>query len=112
MSEQPPIEELIPISRLRQMFNDAGMEERALHGDLYATPEADGHPSPPLAGEPFCTRSQILAYRDDTGRELARVHRYLRPDGRVGLDGRCDPQEMLGPDGVWYIGGRYPDAEG
>lgn len=93
------------------MFNDARMAERALHGDLYETLEANGHPSPPLAGEPYCTCSQIVAYRDDDGREVARVHRYLRPDGSVGLEGRPDPQEILGSDGVWYVGGRYPDAE-
>jgi len=42
---------------------------------------------------------------------VARVHRYLRPDGRVGLSGRPDPREMLGDDGNWYVGTRYPDAE-
>jgi hypothetical protein len=108
---EPPIE-LIPVGQLRQMFNAASMNERALFGDLFRTLEDDGHPSPPLAGEPFCTRSQILAYRDDEGMEVARVHQYLRPDGRIGLEGEPDPQEMLGPDGIWYIGGNYPDAEG
>jgi hypothetical protein len=93
------------------MFNDAGIADRAMKRDLYETLEANGHPSPPLAGEPHCTCSQIVAYRDDGGREIARVHRYLRPDGRIGLSGRPDPQEMLGPDGVWYVAGPYPDAE-
>jgi hypothetical protein len=111
MSSEPPIE-LVPIGHLRKMFNEAGLSERAMYGDLYATLEEDGHPSPPLAGEPFCTRSQIVAYRDDAGAQIARVHRYLRPDGSIGLDGKPDPQEMLGADGTWYIGSRYPDAEG
>ena len=102
---------LIPVDCLRKMFNDAGMADRALYGDLYQTIEANGHPSPPLAGEPHCTRSQILAYRDGDGRAVARVHRYLRPDGRVGLSGRPDPREMLGDDGNWYVGTRYTDAE-
>jgi hypothetical protein len=110
MDNQPPIE-LVPLHRLRAMFNETDMAERALRGDLYATLEDDGHPSSPLAGEPYCTRSQILAYRADDGSEVARVHRYLRPDGRIGLEGRPDPQEMLGPDGVWYVGSNYPDAE-
>src|SRR5450759_990083 len=69
-----PVIELIPIARLREMFNEAKMSERAMYGDLFSTLEEAGHPSPPLAGEPFCTRSQILAYRDDNGAEVARVH--------------------------------------
>jgi hypothetical protein len=114
MDDHPPIEVLIPIGRLRTMFNDAGLAERAMYGDddIYTTIEDDGHPSPPLVGEPHCTRSQILAYRDDGGKEIARAHRYLRPDGRMGLAGKPDPREMLGDDGVWYIGGNYPNAEG
>ena len=103
--------ELTSQAELRRMFNEANIVERASYGDLYFTVEADGHPSPPLSGEPYCTRSQILAYRDDGGREVARAHRYLRPDGRVGLEGRPDPQRMLGDDGLWYFAS-YPDAEG
>ncbi len=110
MSDGPPVE-LVSIERLRKMFNEAKLWDRALYGDLYETLEEDGHPSPPLAGEPFCTRSQILAYRDDAGAEIARVHRYLRPDGTLGLSAKPDPQEMLGADGVWYVGGRFPNAE-
>ena len=99
------------MSRLRAMFNEAGLMDRATYGDLFQTVEEEGHPSPPLAGEPFCTLGQIVAYRDDGGAEVARVHQYLRPDGKIGLDGP-GPREMLGPDCVWYVGGRYPDAEG
>lgn len=111
MASQTPIE-LIPIGRLREMFNAAGLEHEARYGsDLYITVEADGHPSPPMAGEPFCTRSQTLAYRDDGGKTVASVHAYLRPDGSTGLGGRHDPKEMLGEDGIWYVGERYPDAE-
>jgi hypothetical protein len=104
--------ELVSSTRLRRMFNDARIEGRASHGDLYSTVEVDGHPSPPLAGEPFCTRSQILAYRAANGQEVARAHRYLRPDGIVGLSGRPDPTRLLGEDGIWYVRGVYPDAEG
>ncbi len=111
MNDALPVELILP-HRLREMFNDARMADRALFGDLYASLEVDGHPSPPIAGEPYCTRSQIVAYRDDTGAEVARVHQYLRPDGRLGLEGKPDPQEMLGSDGVWYVAGRYPNAEG
>jgi len=90
------------IGRLRQLFNDGEYWQRAQYGDLFQTVEAEGHPSPPISGEPFCTYSQIVAYRDDHGHQVARVHQYLRPDGSIGLSGRPDPQLLL-EDGVLYI---------
>jgi hypothetical protein len=84
------------------MFNEEGFWHRAMYGDLFQTVEEDGHPSPPLAGEEFCTRSQIIAYRDENARQVARVHQYLRPDGSLGLSGRPDPYEVL-HEGALYI---------
>lgn len=55
-----------------------------------------------MAGEPFCTRSQIVAYRDHLGHQVARVHQYLRPDGTIGLSERPDPQQLM-EDGILYI---------
>jgi hypothetical protein len=61
----------------------------------------DRHPTPPLAGEPRCTRSQYISYLDDSGQEVARVHQYLRRDGTLGLSGRPDPKAVLW-NGVLY----------
>jgi hypothetical protein len=97
-----PVQE-IPVEELRRIFNDGDYWNRAQYGDLFQTVEEEGHPSPPLAGEPHCTLSQIIAYRDDRARQVARVHQYLRPDGSLGLEGRPDPQELL-HEGVLYIG--------
>ncbi|MGH7907062.1 MAG: hypothetical protein ACREP6_10575, partial [Candidatus Binataceae bacterium] len=71
---------------LRKLFNeqylgriDAGeIQARVIRG-------AERHPSLPAAVEPFCTRSQALSYIDPaTNEEVARAHRYLRPDGSIG----------------------------
>jgi hypothetical protein len=94
MPDQPPIE-WVPVAELRRIFNEGQYWEQSQAGPLWTTLEEDGHPSPPLAGEPFCTRSQIVAYRDADARQVARVHQYLRPDGTLGLSERPDPQEIL-----------------
>ena len=49
------------------------------------------HPSLPRANEPFCTRSQMVSYMVG-GTEIARAHRYIRPDGSVGASGQPDPK--------------------
>lgn len=59
------------------------------------------HPALPAAREPFCTRSQMVAYVVET-MELARAHRYLRPDGSLGASGRPDPK-LVFKDGALYI---------
>jgi hypothetical protein len=113
MSELPPEERLVPFSLIREAFKEAQLWLKVQRGDLCDRLVSDGHPKPPLSDDPICTRSQIVAYVDDEGNEVARVHQYLRPDKSLGGTARApDPQEMLGPDGRWWIGGYYPDAEG
>ena len=84
------------------MFNEGHYWLRAQTGPLWQTVEESGHPSPPLAGEPYCTRSEIIVYRDEDAQPVARVHQYLRPDGSVGLEGKPDPKMLL-HEGVLYI---------
>lgn len=79
---------------LRGLFNDHYLDQ-VLAGDLDEAVETDGHPSRPAAPVPFCTRSQIVAYRAFDGtrrREVARVHRYVLPTGELGLP---DPKSVL-----------------
>lgn len=61
----------------------------------------EGHPSPKKSGQPYCTRSQIVAYTLPTGKRVAVAHQYLRPDGRIGASGKPDPKRIL-EDGVIY----------
>lgn len=84
------------------MFNEGQYWLLAQTGPLYQTVEECGHPSPPLAGEPYCTRSEIVSYRDEDARQIARVHQYVRPDGSLGLGGKPDPKMLL-HEGVLYV---------
>lgn len=92
---------------LRRRFNAGRYHERAQSGEFCEVIEKNGHPSPPLAREPFCTRSQIIAYEDTQGNIVARVHQYLRPDNTIGLSGRPDPKRLF-ERGVLYVVTRPP----
>lgn len=87
---------------LRRMFNRGRYWQQVQDGILRERLMRNGHPSPPLAGEPFCTRSQMIAYLDAAGNEVARVHQYLLPDGTIGLSGKPDLKALL-VDGVLYL---------
>jgi hypothetical protein len=92
----------VPYGEVLRIFNDCGYLHRILIGDLWPDVIDNGHPSPPMAGEPFCTRSQKIVYRDDAMQQVVTVHQYLRQDGTLGLSGRPDPQELV-HDRVLYI---------
>jgi len=81
-------------AELRRLFNDNGFERRASSGALRLKIVRDSHPSAPAADEPFCTRSQIMAYLDARGRRRAVAHRYLRQDGTLGASGQPDPKAL------------------
>jgi len=49
-------------SDLRRLFNEEGYWQQVRAGILTARLREDGHPSPERSGEPYCTRSQIIAY--------------------------------------------------
>ena len=80
---------------LRRMFNNKQLLEQTKSGLLRTVLMKENHPSPEPAGEPFCTRSQMISYVDTDGAEIARVHQYLRPDGTVGGSGKPDPKRLL-----------------
>ncbi len=63
----------------------------------------DAHPSPPLADEPICTKSQLLAYYDHDGNKVAEAHQYLRTDGTIGASGKPDPKEILHEGVIYYL---------
>jgi len=100
MTEPPPLVRVDAIE-LRRLFNDGRYRERALQGEFTQMLRKDGHPSAPAANEPFCTRSQIIAYVDGAGQRVAIVHQYLRRDGSLGASGLPDPKRLL-LDGVLY----------
>ena len=85
------------------MFSEGDYIARAARGELQEVVMKSGHPSPPRANEPFCTRSQIIAYLDRGGKKLAIAHRYVRPDGTIGLSGLPDPKTILQGDTLFLI---------
>jgi len=44
----------------------------------------------------------MISYLDPHGREIARVHQYLRKNGTLGGSGRPDPKKLL-HNGVLYV---------
>lgn len=86
---------------LRRLFNLGRYWERVQNGERYSVVLRERHPAPRESGQPPCTLSQILSYRDQTGNEVARVHQYKRPDGTLGGSGRPDPKRLV-HDGILY----------
>ncbi|HVB80510.1 MAG TPA: hypothetical protein VNE82_11275 [Candidatus Binataceae bacterium] len=97
MPDQPlPNIQRVTQEELRKLFNEQYLN-RIVAGNIQESVirGAERHPSPPAAGEPYCTRSQEVSYIDpDTNEEVARAHRYLRPDGTIGASGRPDPKRV------------------
>jgi hypothetical protein len=94
-----------PIQRISQKemcerFNSGLYWEKTKSGELTAVVIEDRHPSLMAANEPFCTRSQMVSYRDGSN-EIARVHQYLRNDGTIGASGKPDPKRLY-ENGVLY----------
>ncbi len=98
MRRPPPPTRRVPKSQIRKRFNDDRYWERAQAGEFWQRVLSNRHPSAPRAREPFCTRSQIIAYFGTAGEKVAIVHQYLRPDGTIGAGGRPDPKQLLVAD--------------
>jgi hypothetical protein len=99
MKEKPRIE-YISQQQLRRLFNEQGLWERALRGELR---QAVVRQRPAASTLPFPdgTQTMIVDYYDDIGVRLARVHQYMLPDGSIGGSGRPDPKLVL-LDGISY----------
>jgi hypothetical protein len=100
MNSLPPIER-VDQHELRRIFNTGRFWEKAQAGELKQQLLRDGHPAPPAAPVPLCTRSQLISYFTQDGQEVARVHQYLLPDGRIGASGMPDPKRVL-HNGILY----------
>ena len=72
-------------------------------GELTSHVVIDNHPSPPLADEPVCTKSQLVAYLNQFGKKVALVHQYVRIDGTIGASGRPDPKEVFHKGILHYL---------
>ena len=99
----PPAARRSTPQTLRRIFNDGGFLERLQRGELRAVLLRDRHPSLEGAHEPFCTRSQAVAYLDANGTRVALVHQYLRTDGSIGGSGLPDPKRILSEGEILFV---------
>lgn len=77
--------------RLRFEFNERGFLGRAARGEVIERVVDQSLPSD-LANQPLGTVSQFVRYETPDGIILAKAHRYLRGDGRLGGGGSMDPK--------------------
>ena len=85
------------------MFNDGRFFERMQNGEFVELLRRDDHPAPATSGQPFCTRSQMIAYLDHAGYRVANVHQYLRTDGTISGSGLPDPKALQVNDVLYYV---------
>jgi hypothetical protein len=100
MSASPPILRRVSEVELRALFN-AWYAARLDAGEFVEVIERSGHPSPERSGQPFCTRSQYISYRERDGSRVFEGHRYLRPGGTIAGRHRLDPKWVYW-EGVIY----------
>ena len=91
----------VSASQIRSIFNDGRFEDLVAYKVLSEKLIREGLPSAD-AKQPPGTKSQIVAYLDSHGKQVALVHRYLRPDGTLGASGRPDPKKVF-RDGTLYV---------
>ncbi len=110
-SHDPSPVEWVSPSIIRRLFKEQQILERAESGELVRLLRADRHPEAPLAGEPLCTRSQLVCYYTHHCQLVAEAHQYLRPDGTLGLSGLPDPKRLVLPDKIVAVGSQPSDKD-
>jgi hypothetical protein len=80
--------------RIRALFNEGKYWTRA-RGREFTLEYLYNKRAPARAGQPRGTKSQIIAYINSNGDQIALVHQYLKPDGTLGGSGKPDPKELL-----------------
>jgi hypothetical protein len=86
---------VVSAAELRQKFNDHDFAGRVQRGELTAHVLSERIPQPMPPHLQPGTRSQIIAYRDANGVQVAVVHQYLQPDNTLGASGRPDPKRII-----------------
>jgi len=88
-------------NEISERFNESGLFERVLRGELETVLEDDRFVRDEV-GLPQGARSQMVWYLGPDGQKLVLVHQYLLPDGSIGGSGRPDPKRMILDDEVIY----------
>jgi len=92
----------VTLTELRHLFNSNQYWEKLKAGEFYKQKLFDAHARKNRPSIPKCTRSQILAYKNEKGEKIAVVHQYLKRDGNLGGSGRPDPKQLF-HEGKLYI---------
>lgn len=91
----------VAATEIRELFNERQYYHRIATGEVFEDLLENLHATPARSGQPYCTHSQLIAYRErNTNRKVALVHQYLRPDGRIGASGKPDPKWLLGDNEI------------
>lgn len=88
--------------RLRALFNEGKYWTRARNRE-FTLEYLYNKRVPAKAGQPRGTKSQIIAYINSNGQQVALVHQYLKPDGTLGGSGKPDPKELLEGEVLYKI---------
>src|SRR5436309_1519622 len=86
---------------MQAMFNSNNLMNRKEMGEFSADMIDSHHARPEHSGQPFCTYSQMIGYLDIQNNQVAKVHRYLKPDGSIGGSGQEDPVRLF-LNGITY----------
>ena len=91
----------VPHAKIREIFNERQYYHKISTGEICEDLLDNPHATPARSGEPYCTHSQLIAYRErNTNKKVALVHQYLRKDGRIGASGKPDPKWLLCGDEI------------
>jgi hypothetical protein len=85
----------VTAARLREIYHEARIEQRAATGELTTEERYNKHLDPPLEFEPRCTCSIRQAFLQKDGKTVAEVHFYRRPNGSIAASGLLDPKEVF-----------------
>jgi hypothetical protein len=96
-----PFKRVTP-DEIRRIFNDNCYTYRLQAGELKRNKEKSDHVKSRKAPVPVCSLSQIVAYFDNDGNCIVRVHQYRLRDGSLGGSGKPDPKWLL-HNGEVYI---------
>ena len=99
MPLEPP-KRRITASEIRELCDTHRFFERLASGEFSSHIRRDLH-APETSGEPYCTRSQIVAYSNSSGKRVAIFHQYKRQSGELGASGKPDPKQLT-VDGINY----------
>jgi hypothetical protein len=102
-----PLIKYVSAAELRKIFNDGRYLDLVAYGALSEKPIREGTPSA-SANQPPGTKSQVIAYLSPDGKQVAVVHRYLRPDGTLGGSGKPDPKKLFHENTLYILDENLP----